>query len=155
MMHAHDSRQIANWFIRRSSSEGMPISIMKVLKLVYMAHGWCLAVLDRPLFPDYVEAWTYGPVVPAVYYAFRHDKTYNLSPFEMEEKPFEPNIEKLLDEVWDMYKLKSAIQLSNLTHVKNGPWGKTYVGLKRNNGVIPNKMIQEHYRAKQERAKSV
>ena len=71
VQHAYDSRHIANCFIRRAKNDHESMSIMRVLKLVYMAHGWTLAVLNRPLIMDRIEAWEYGPVIPTVYYAFR------------------------------------------------------------------------------------
>ncbi len=52
VQYPYDSRQIANWFIRRAPDDGQSMSIMHVLKLVYMAHGWTLATLDRPLIMD-------------------------------------------------------------------------------------------------------
>lgn len=147
MKYAYDSRQIANWFIRRSDKDSQPVSLMKVLKLVYMAHGWCMAALDRPLIMDRIEAWDYGPVIPAVYYAFRSQGTHNLSEFPMEERKVEPEIDKLLEKVWNTYKSRSAIELSNLTHIENGPWDKTY-GLGHRFKGIDDDMIKEHYRTK-------
>ena len=40
---------------------------MKVLKLVYMAHGFNLAITDDPLINDRVEAWKFGPVIRPLY----------------------------------------------------------------------------------------
>ena len=42
----YDSRQIANSLIKISNERGVPMSIMRVLKLAYMAHGWALAIFD-------------------------------------------------------------------------------------------------------------
>ena len=68
---AYDSRRVANEFIRAAAQEGRGLSIMTLLKFVYIAHGWTLALLDRPLITDLAEAWRYGPVVPSVYFGFR------------------------------------------------------------------------------------
>ncbi len=149
----YDSRQIANWFIRRAKQDGASVSIMKVLKLVYMAHGWCLAALDRPLIMDRIEAWDYGPVIPAVYYGFRNQGVHDLSEFHMDERDFEPKVTQLLNEVWDLYKTKTAIQLSNLTHLRGGPWDQVYGRGNRFKG-IPDDLIAEHYRAKLETARN-
>lgn len=41
-------------------------------KLLYVAHGWHLALYDAPLIADeYLEAWQYGPAYASVYYEFR------------------------------------------------------------------------------------
>jgi len=39
---------------------------MKLHKLLYYSQGWSLAWAGVPLFEDALEAWTMGPVVPAV-----------------------------------------------------------------------------------------
>ncbi|GLZ39260.1 type II toxin-antitoxin system antitoxin SocA domain-containing protein [Actinokineospora sp. NBRC 105648] len=44
-----------------------PESPMKLQKLLYYAQGWHLGLFGEPLFPDRIEAWTAGPVVPEVY----------------------------------------------------------------------------------------
>ena len=153
MQYPYDSRQIANWFIRRAERDERSMSIMQILKLVYMAHGWTLAVLDRPLILDRIEAWEYGPVIPAVYHAFRPQGIYNLSPFHMHEREIEPEIDELLEEVYDLYKESSAGQLSRLTHVKGGPWHQTY-GRGNRYREIPDHLIAAHYKDKMQRVQN-
>ena len=68
---ADDARQVANWFVTRARQDGRSLSIMSLLKLTYIAHGWYLESRNEPLFPNHIEAWQYGPVVPEVYRDFR------------------------------------------------------------------------------------
>jgi uncharacterized phage-associated protein len=35
---------------------------MRLQKLVYIAHGWCLAITGEPLTGDRPEAWDFGPM---------------------------------------------------------------------------------------------
>ncbi|AVW92216.1 Panacea domain-containing protein [Celeribacter baekdonensis] len=63
---AYDARQIANWFVVRAQREGRTLSIMSLLKLTYIAHGWHLEMQEVPLFSNRIEAWQYGPVIPEV-----------------------------------------------------------------------------------------
>lgn len=52
---------VANEFLEKSDK----ISVLKLVKLCYIAQGFSLAVLDRPIFnDDRIEAWKYGPVAP-------------------------------------------------------------------------------------------
>ena len=146
----YDSRQIANWFIRRSQKDGNQISIMRLLKLVYMAHGWTLALFDRPLIMDRIEAWEYGPVIPVVYFAFRpqqKNKYTIFSELKIYERELDEKIETLLEEVYDLYKGISTIGLSNLTHIKGGPWEIVHSRGKRYNE-IPDELIKKHYKEK-------
>lgn len=147
---SYDSRQIANWFVNEAERENKPLTIMKLVKIVYMAHGWCLAIFDRPLIFDDVEAWDYGPVIPEVYYTFRVKGSgravMSRARFEDFGLGLDPNTESLLKEVWGRYKNRSALQLSDLTHVKGGPWDLMYrPGIRYQK--IPNKVIQKHYRS--------
>lgn len=152
------SLAIANYFIQKSIDTGNTISPMKLVKLVYISHGWYLGLADKPLISDEVQAWKYGPVIPPVYQQF---KKYGDSPIT--EKAYYRNQEKLyyyslndplvasfLDKVWEVYSNYSGIQLSSLTHEPNTPWdiiwnkynGSTFYGAS-----IPNNIIKEHYKA--------
>src|SRR5687768_4006741 len=67
----HDARNVANEFLRQAKERGTKLTNMELQKLVYIAHGYSLAILDRPLIKQYVEAWRYGPVIPDLYHALR------------------------------------------------------------------------------------
>ena len=40
-----------------------PMTAMQLQKLVYYSQAWSLVLLGRPLFPERIRAWAYGPVV--------------------------------------------------------------------------------------------
>jgi len=154
----YDSRQIANWFVDRAKEEDMSLTIMKLVKIVYMAHGWCLAALSRPLIDDDVEAWDYGPVIPEVYYTFRVKGagTASVSRFPRDnwKLSLDSKTKKLLEEVWNRYKSRSALQLSDLTHAIGGPWDRTYQPGVRYQA-IPNKLTGSHYRSMLNRTRNI
>ena len=61
---------IAKYFLAQADEEiGDLISNLKLQKLVYYAQGFYLALHDEALFPEDIEAWTHGPVVPVLYHA--------------------------------------------------------------------------------------
>jgi uncharacterized phage-associated protein len=71
--------EIAVWFlgaIDRRAGDG--ITHLKLQKLVYYAQAWSLALLDRPLFDEEVEAWAHGPVVETVFQRFKDAGWENL-----------------------------------------------------------------------------
>ena len=47
-------------------------TVMHVLKLVYLAHGWMLGLHKRPLIKEQVEAWLYGPVILVLYQKYKY-----------------------------------------------------------------------------------
>ncbi|MBM6980038.1 MAG: SocA family protein [Actinomyces succiniciruminis] len=46
---------------------------MKLQKLLYLIQGSYLAQTGKPLFPEVPQAWKYGPVYPAAYFADRYN----------------------------------------------------------------------------------
>ncbi len=150
----YDARQIANWFVERARADGKVLSIMSLLKLTYIAHGWHLEMKKRPLFNNKIEAWQYGPVIPDVYNAFRPQgfSAVKTVPLNSDTQPQQDD--ELLQQIWDIYGDMSAFQLSDLTHELGGPWhlasetGGYYAP-------IPNEMIQNHYELKRLRSKQL
>ena len=116
------------------------------MKLTYMAQGWMLGLAGRPLFSDRIEAWKYGPVIPALYH-----KTKEFGSSVITQQLPAPTGEfidaatdGLLDSVVENYGRLSGIVLSNLTHRPESPWSKVW-----REGVthaeIPTEIIRAHY----------
>jgi antitoxin SocA-like protein len=68
---AVQARVVANEFIRLAEADGRALTPLQVIKLAYIAHGWMLALYQRPLISDSIEAWKYGPVIPTLYHALK------------------------------------------------------------------------------------
>ncbi len=48
------SLAVANFFVEKSISTGIELTPMKVIKMVYIAHGWHLAIKNSPLIAEAV-----------------------------------------------------------------------------------------------------
>lgn len=135
------SLAIANEFIRRALSNGVPITHMQVQKLVYFAHAFSLASLDRPLISDRFQAWQFGPVAPGLYNAL---KRYGRDPILREihagddksifgddegsiiEASLDDEQRQLVDIVFENFGSTPAFKLSALTHEPGSPWEKAF-----------------------------
>lgn len=149
----YDARQIANWFVLRAQKDGKNLSIMQLLKLVYIAHGWHLETQNAPLFGNRIEAWQYGPVIPDVYNAFRKQGiSIGTTSNSVPTLTADPADAALLEEIWDIYGKLPAFRLSDMTHVLGGPWD---IATKAGGyyAQIPDILIQQHY--EQLRAKAI
>lgn len=146
---------VANYFIQKSIDTGGEITPMKLVKLVYLAHGWHLGLKEVPLISEPVEAWKYGPVVPSLYHEFKRYGNRKIESIELNEDyeivvPDGDN-EKFLDKIWEVYGKFSGVELSTITHQKGSPWytiweeenGKNYHGVE-----IPNDVIKYYYQQK-------
>ena len=157
-MPYHSSLAIANEFLRRAQRANRPMTHMHIQKLVYLAHGWNIAVSRHPLIEDDIEAWEYGPVIRKLYDALRQ---YGRGPILREIRwgddtpfPFDDSGEAIaeltseeravVDRVWDVYGVFAAFQLSALTHADNSPWHRTYIPGGRNR-VINNDLIGDYF----------
>lgn len=126
--------QTANTIIRQSLATGHMVDQLKLQKLLYLAQGISLAVRDRPLFPDKIEAWQYGPVVRSVYNAAKHHGAApiaaTLRGVHVGSKTIpESNSEaqSIVNETLRVYGDLTGVQLVALTHRPNTPEGQPWV----------------------------
>ena len=120
---------------------------MKLLKLVYIAHGWNLGLSGRPLIRESAEAWRYGPVIPELYHGIKRfrEKDVPLDQIKVESEPnFTSEEEDIMDQTMAMYSLRPAFQLSRMTHAPGTPWDVVYNELGES-AEIPNDLIEDHY----------
>lgn len=121
---------VGKYFLSLVDDEsGDSISNLKLQKLLYYAQGFHLAAYDEPLFPENIEAWAHGPVVPVVYYQLKH---FGANPVELPQDVdfdaiFGDQKKELLDEVYAVYGQFSAAALRNMSH-NESPWKQTPQG---------------------------
>ena len=145
--------QISNFFLDKSFDEGKPMTNMNLLKLVYIAHGWYLGITGKPLINEAVKAWRYGPVIESIYNTFKSNKGNAITKIPI--LPVSVDIsdkEEFLTKIWDVYKKYDGLQLSTLTHKKGTPWDIT-ISTRGVHSIIPNDLIQDHYRKRIESSK--
>ena len=138
---------IADALLKIAKRQGKGLTPMQLVKLTYIAHGFALAVLDRDLFDDKIEAWKYGPVIPNLYHATKKfgRNPIGFSMIDDAEIDLPDDVCDFLEEVFNKYGSLSGIQLSDLTHRIGSPWHQVYQGDRR--GLeIPDDLIKEHYR---------
>ena len=82
---------IANEFLRLANAQGNSVTHMKLQKLVYLAHGWHLALCDgATLINEQIEAWDHGPVIRALYAAFASYGRHIIDDLYQDETDHEP-----------------------------------------------------------------
>jgi uncharacterized phage-associated protein len=155
------SPAIANEFIRLAKADNAALTQMQLQKLVYIAHGWNLAINGSALTFDNPEAWDYGPVYKELRGALRE---YGRAPVKREIKNsdfaigmFEENLEEeakanlsegerqVIYRVYRDYGKYHAFKLSALTHEPGTPWSKVYDDGVGKTQEIPANMIRDHF----------
>jgi uncharacterized phage-associated protein len=118
-----DCHKVADYFLALTNEdEGDLISNLKLQKLMYYAQGLHLAVRDAPIFPERIEAWRHGPVVPELYYAKKDFGSGPLpKPENIDFSQYDDATRSILDEVYSVFGQFAAWKLANMTHEEE-PW---------------------------------
>lgn len=123
-----------------------PITAMKLQKLAYYSQAWSLVWDEKPLFPERIEAWANGPVIPELYGMHRGE--FQLSQLsEGDPAQLTPTEVETIDKVLEFYGDKASQWLSDLTHQED-PWLNARQGLKpgeRGNNEITHAAMAEYY----------
>lgn len=151
---------VANYFIELAQKENKAITQLGLMKRVYIAHGFSLAINHKPLLDsrfDRAEAWKYGPVIPSVYHSFKQykanpitEKTVVMGWDENNNVPvFEEPVltdymaRKIVEMVWKRYHDFSDSEMVSLTHRSGTPWSVCYVP--EQNAPIPDEITAMYY----------
>ena len=119
------ARYLADYILCCAHERGLEVTNLKLQKLLYYCQAWHLAILDKPLFSERLEAWVHGPVVPPVFGAFKEHR-WNQIPVVDSEPRIETGdsrwpIDRHVAEVLDAYGDFTGPQLEALTH-REAPW---------------------------------
>lgn len=152
---AYSAAAVANAFLDLAKKESRSLTNMKLQKLVYIAHGWSLALLGRPLLYNDIQAWPWGPVIPKLYKPLRkYGSGVVTEPIPCDERVdvFSPEMD-IIEGVWKGYGRYSAAQLSGITHKSGTPWSEVWP--QNPQGEIPDDLIKRHYlQLKHERSRA-
>lgn len=125
---------LSNTILKKSFDENIPVSPMKLQKLIYFIYRDYLQRTGDSLFTEEFETWQYGPVLRSVYDEFktfranritRFAKTANDEVFIINETA-DPNLRASINNTWDRYKHHDGIALSQITHREGSAWRRAY-----------------------------
>ena len=139
------------------------------MKLVYLAHGWMLAVYNAPLVREDFEAWRYGPVVPDLYHTM---KIYRADPLleplafgsigkvrngrvvfvPIEPRPFTQQESRIIHAVYEHFGSWPASRLVQITHEVGTPWHRVWAQGSQGRK-LSNRWIGKFFRDQRERAR--
>lgn len=148
---------VAKYFITlndqkcESQEEKNDLSNLKIQKLLYYAQGYYLALYNKPLFEEKIQAWTHGPVVKEVYQHFKKDKDKNTNFIptkdnkmqDSEIKQIEQKDKDLINDVFLLMGQYSAWRLRDKTHEED-PWRDYYK--KGENVEIPQSALKKYFK---------
>lgn len=158
----YSALDIARYVINFYNNENVPISNLKLQKVLYFIQANFLKINGKNCFNEKIHAWDYGPVVPEIYREFKGFGSNNIPLIKriysinantgvFEEKEFnmdfiENRDKNLIDAVIRMCEPYSAIGLANISH-QQIPWKKTYK--RGQDNVIPSELIKECFESEE------
>ena len=128
MTQTYEAMTIAKWFVAWADANEAELSNLKLQKLLYYAQGLHLAANGEPLFPEAIQAWSHGPVVPVVYHAFKKFQSQDVELSEDDDFEFSVVDDETTDfliGVWNTYGGLAAWKLRDLTH-EEPPWKENF-----------------------------
>ena len=155
------SPEIANEFIQLARADGRAFDQMQLQDIVYVAHGWCLAITGEPLTGDRPEAMEHGPEYRRLANALA---PYGLDPVILEiahldrtadhstmDATISATIELLPDEreivarIYSNYGRLRRSQLATLTRAEGSPWHEVFAGGAGKSRDIPHRLISAQF----------
>lgn len=67
----YNALDIARYVIKYSNDRDYGVSNLKLQKILYFIQAYFLMQTNSPCFKESIEAWDFGPVVPAVYKQYK------------------------------------------------------------------------------------
>jgi uncharacterized phage-associated protein len=116
--------EIARFILSKCDDWGMPLDNLKLQKLLYFAWSDYYTETKQFLYNDRIEAWSYGPVVPSVYFHYRRYVSSKIPMIEP-EPDIQPNDERILTSIIEKYACMSVGKLISMTHESGTPWSES------------------------------
>lgn len=99
-----------------------PVNSVVLEKVLYYCQAWSLVWRRRvPIFPQRIEAWANGPVVPSVYACHRQHGWVRAGEIVPEPRPLDPQERDVVAAVAPFYAAFGADGLITLSHGER-PW---------------------------------
>lgn len=138
---------VADYIVAQTDEEGYPISNLKLQKILYFVQAVFLSQEGKACFDEAIEAWSFGPVVPAVYRRFRIYGSNLITGRHMPTDNYMINSydSNIIKSVIKMTRNYSAADLVEITHHQE-PWIKAYKCGR--NKVITKLSIKEFFEEK-------
>ncbi len=120
----YDVLELSNYVIGKFNDESSPITNLKLQKVLYYIQGYFFKQFKNPAFEDNIYCWTYGPVVPAVYYKYSIAGRRTLERENTSKLKLKAGEDKLINKIVQICIPLGSFDLVEQTHNED-PWMKT------------------------------
>ena len=138
--------ELAKYIVLKCIRDKCPISNLQLQKILYYIQREFLQKYSKPAFPEMIEAWPFGPVVPDVYYYFCGAGAMRIGicdePAEEVIQSIPENERRMIDRIIETKRILNPWDMVSETHKPGGAWDSVYRGGYGNRSVIPTNQIR-------------
>lgn len=142
----YDVIDVAEYIISYCNKQDYPNSNLRMQKILYFVQAYFLVNVGTPCFPDEIEAWNFGPVIPAVY------KRWIAYPFCIPYIFYDPYKENGQIDIDDEFRIENVVDMlskyctSDLVKAsqRQDPWREAYKHGERS--IIPKENIKLYFK---------
>lgn len=156
----YSALDVSRYVINYSNKKDYGVSCLKLQKLLYFIQAYFLLETDRPCFAEPIEAWGFGPVVPAAYNEYKqfgscnipaihtyleinHDNIWNSKRKLYTDDMITQADKKRIEKVVDFFADYAGANLTEIT-LHQAPWKDAYQSGQR---VITNEQIIKYFKS--------
>ena len=139
--------EIAKYIVKKCIKDKHEITNLQLQRILYCVQRDFLQKLNKPAFPEIIEAWPFGAAIPEVYYEFSGAGTM---PISLSPEPEESVIQsipvkkrRLIDSIVESKRLLPVWTLAQETNKNGGAWHKVYNNGAGGKNEIPAKLIKQ------------
>lgn len=135
--------EVAEMFRRISGRYKHTMRPVKLMKLVYLAHAYKLALCESPLIEDEILAYKFGVYIPKLHERLKLHGNRVVKESLAKRLFIDQPSHEIIMIVKEQFIQYSGSYLSSLTRKPDDPWGMSYVQGQMN--LIPDKLIRSYY----------
>lgn len=123
----YNALDVAQYVVNHEAAKGRTVSNLRLQKLLYFIQAQFIVNTpnEEPCFPQRMEAWDFGPVVPCVYREYKYCGSAAIPPEEMNASIFSRTDRNLIDAMLDHCGNMTTSALVDATH-SQAPWYDAY-----------------------------
>lgn len=122
----YEAVDVAKYVIEYEDSKGRSVSNLRLQKLLYFIQALFIRTRNEPCFLDRMEAWDFGPVIPAVYHEFKLFGSSNIPvSFSKDRCDIAENDQFLINRTLERCSTLSTPALVSRSHSQK-PWRDAY-----------------------------
>lgn len=120
-------KAVCNSILKRSFEDGIKVTPMKLQRIIYLVYKEYLKRTGCILFRDNIQVWRNGLVVMSIYDDYKYFKDKGITRFNRDINGRVSIVSDIvilgiIYAIWDTYKNKSGIELSEVIRGTGGAW---------------------------------